>query len=73
MEIGEKVTLQCDAKGKPEPDVVWALPDPDELTVSGHVNRLFTLLRMGHSTSDQPIFSNFCDDLLRFVFNSARL
>ena len=37
MEIGQKITLQCDAEGKPEPDVVWTLPDPDELTVSGHV------------------------------------
>ena len=37
MEIGQKITLQCDAEGKPEPDVVWTLPDPDELTVSGHL------------------------------------
>ena len=43
MDIGEKIILQCDAEGKPVPDVMWMLPDQGDVMVSVHVKKNFTL------------------------------
>lgn len=39
MDIGEKIILQCDAEGKPVPDVMWMLPEQSDIMVSVYVKK----------------------------------